>query len=83
MYGWETETQTVTHRLVGPDGVQERRVVPVANFREDEGQEAAVSIQLGVHEILKVKQVCNDVHGCKEERKVRYEAMKLPNADDA
>ena len=53
----------MTHRLIGPDGVQERGVVPGADLREDEGQEAAVSIQLCVHEILEVEQVCDDVHG--------------------
>lgn len=53
-----------THRLVGPDGVQEGKVVISADFRQDEGQKAAVAIQLGVHEILKVEQVCDDVHGC-------------------
>lgn len=53
-----------SHRLVAPNGVEERRVVPIADVRQDEGQEAAVAVQLGVHEILKVKQVCDDVHGC-------------------
>lgn len=53
-----------THRLVGPDGVQEGEIVPGADFRQDEGQKAAVAIQLGVHEELKVKQVCDDVHSC-------------------
>lgn len=53
------------HRLVCSDGVEEGGVVPGADLRQDEGQVAAVPIQLCVHEELKVKQVCNDVHSCR------------------
>lgn len=60
---------TTTHRLVGPDGVQEGGVVSGADFRQDEGQKAAVAIQLAVHEKLKVKQVSDDVHGCEKVNK--------------
>ncbi len=59
---------TTTHRLITPNGVQEGGIVPGADFRQDEGQKAAVAIQLGVHEILEVKQVCNDVHSYKKVR---------------
>lgn len=63
---------TTTHRLVSPNGVQEGGIVPGANFRQDEGQKAAVAIQLGVHEVLKIKQVCNDVHRYKKAKKEIY-----------
>lgn len=53
------------HRLVCADGVEEGGVVPVADLRQDEGQVAAVPIQLRVHEKLKVKQVGDDVHSCR------------------
>lgn len=66
-----------SHRLVGPNGVQEGRVVPGADFRQDEGQKAAVAIQLGVHEILKVKQVCNDVHSYERKRKERLGSCRM------
>lgn len=68
---------SVTHRLVSPDGVQEGGIVPAANLRQDEGQKARVAIQLGVHEILEVKQVCNDVHSCRRSREdKRLEIVK-------
>ena len=53
------------HRLVCPNGVEEGGIVPGADLRQDEGQVAAVPIQLRVHEELKVKQMCDDVHGCR------------------
>lgn len=53
------------HRLVCPDGVEEGGVVPGPDLRQDEGQVAAVPIQLRVHEELKVKQVRDDVYGCR------------------
>lgn len=56
------------HRLVCPDGVEEGGVVPGPDLRQDEGQVAAVPIQLRVHEELKVKQVRDDVHGCRGEK---------------
>lgn len=55
----------MSHRLVGPDWVEEGGVVPAADLRQDEGQVAVVPIQLRIHEELKVKQVSNDVHGCR------------------
>lgn len=55
---------SVAHRLVAPDGVEEGRVVLVADLRQNEGQEVNAAVQLGVHEELKVEQVSNDVDGC-------------------
>lgn len=54
--------RTSAHRLVAPDGVEKGGVVPGADQRQDEGQVATVAVQLGVHEVLKVEQVGDDVH---------------------
>lgn len=66
---------TKTHRLVGPNGVQEGGIVVGADFRQDKGQKAAVAVQLGVHEILKVEQVCNNVHSYEKARKESYDKV--------
>lgn len=60
--------RTSAHRLVAPDGVEEGGVVPGADQRQDKGQVAAVALQLGVHEVLKVEQVGDDVHSWWKER---------------
>lgn len=55
--------KAAAHCLVAPDGVEEGGVILVADLWQDKGQQAAVAVQLGIHEVLKVEQVCHYMHG--------------------
>lgn len=36
--------KAAAHRLVAPDGVEKRGVIPTADLRQDKGQQAAVAV---------------------------------------
>lgn len=64
--------KVAAHRLVAPNGVEERGVIPTADLRQDKGQQAAVAVYLGVHEILKVEQVCDYMHSWRKIKRQRF-----------
>lgn len=64
--------KAAAHRLVAPDGVEEGGIIPTADLRQDKGQQAAVAVQLGIHEVLKVEQVCYYMHSWRRREEQRF-----------
>lgn len=64
--------KAAAHCLVAPDGVEEGGIIPTADLRQDKGQQPAVAVQLGIHEVLKVEQVCYYMHSWKRTEEQRF-----------